>query len=122
MLPPGGAVPWAQVRRARVELYDAQVHRALGWGLAGGLLAATNGVWWLVSLPVWVIGGSVATHAQAEAARLDYPERPWSDLCAGARFPAGLPPGLPRGPLPGRPWVAKTAAPATRTGATSLDE
>ncbi len=125
VLPPGGevvAVPWTQVRRARVEIYDPQLDRPFGWGLLGGLAAASNGVWWLVSLPVWVIGGSVSTHAHAEAARLEYPEHAWSVLRAGARFPAGLPPGLPRRFLPGRPWAAETAAPATRTGADSVPD
>jgi hypothetical protein len=65
------------------------------WTLGGALSTISNG-WFLVfTAPVWIIGGGIAAGSETGAARRSSPPRGWTDLSAYARFPQGLPEGVP---------------------------
>jgi hypothetical protein len=91
------AIPKAAVQRATVAAFDAQWGRLAVWTLVGSLSTLSHGVGLLISLPVWVIGGSLATASASRAPLHD--DEPWQDVQKFARFSQGLPPGLDRATL-----------------------
>ena len=97
------AVPAALVSRVRVTGYDAQP-RAVTAATAGGVvLTVTNG-WFLVfTAPMWLITGTVASHAQARHPVRTATGADLAALAEFARFPQGLPPGLKLDRLRPRP-------------------
>jgi hypothetical protein len=103
-------VPWFEVKRAQVVWYEAGTGAVNGWVFGGCLATLSHGVGLIFSLPVWLIAGNVVSHAHVRAARMEYPALPWHELRAGARFPGGLPPGLQREKLAGRPAGKATPA------------
>jgi hypothetical protein len=96
-------VPWFEVKRAQVVWYEAGTGAVNGWVFGGCLATLSHGFGLMFSLPVWLIAGNVSAHTHVRAARMEYPDLPWHQLRAGARFPGGLPPGLRREKLAGRP-------------------
>lgn len=91
------AVPRDSVIHAQIWFYDAQWGQLAAWTALGSLSSISNGVFGLLTLPAWIIGGSVATASQSRAP-LRQVNRPsdWDAVRMYSRFPAGLPPNLPR--------------------------
>jgi hypothetical protein len=87
-------VPRAAITRATVAGYDIGAGRLATWATVGTISTISHGVALVLSAPVWIIGGSVATSKANHAPLITYPSRPWSDLARYARFPQGLPIGL----------------------------
>jgi len=72
------------------------------WMFFGTLSTVSHGWLLIVSLPVWLIAGSIsagAVYIADDRGDLLYPEDPWSELGKFARFPQGLPHGLDRSRL-----------------------
>jgi len=69
------------------------------WMVFGTLSTLSHGWALILSLPVWLIGGSIgaaAIYSADDRGDLLYPEDSWSELGKFARFPQGLPRGLDR--------------------------
>jgi hypothetical protein len=100
VLPPGGgvrAVALGSVEGALVAFYDAQWGGLTGWTMAGALSTISNGWFSAFTFPLWTIGGSLITGGQSRAPlRRVRSAADWSAVRMFARFPAGLPPDLPR--------------------------
>jgi len=97
------AVPRDSVTRARLWFYDAQWGQLNGWTALGSLSSIANGYFAILTLPAWIIGGSIATARQSRAPllRVDRPAD-WEAVRMYARFPAGVPANLPRNLPPKR--------------------
>jgi hypothetical protein len=94
------AVPRARVRHATLFAYDAQWGRLAGWGAVGTFAALSNGWFFGLTGPAWIIGGSLAAGNQSRAPRFETSDPAgWDGLGIYARFPQGLPPGLDRASL-----------------------
>lgn len=109
VLPPEGglvAIPIDQIRRARLADYDSQWSLLALWTSGGVVSTISHGYVALVSAPVWIVGGSVATGAQSHApiVGIGSEDRPaWPRARKYARFPQGVPDGVDRaGLLPKR--------------------
>lgn len=91
------------VRRATVAFYDAQWGGLAAWTILGALSTASNGYFLVLTFPLWTVGGSLITGGQSRAPlRTLRRGDAWEAVRRYARFPQGLPPGLPRR-LPPKP-------------------
>jgi hypothetical protein len=82
------SVPRSAVRKARLVGYGTTEHLWI-WTGVGALSTLSHGGWIVVTLPVWLIGGSVAASGEAKAAYV-----PPENFARFARFPQGLPPSF----------------------------
>jgi hypothetical protein len=104
----------AEVARDEVEealvTYSTNAAGMLGaWGALGALSTLSHGYFLIISGSVWLIGAVAAASTESYAHRIVYPEDPWEELRAYARFPQGLSDGLDRSAL-----FAKRQAPSPR--------
>lgn len=93
------------VLRAQIWFYDAEWGRLAAWTTVGSLSTISNGFVLILTLPAWIIGGSLATGSQSRAPlrQVDRADA-WDAVRMYARFPAGLPANLPRTLAPKSPW------------------
>lgn len=97
------SLPTDSVATAQVAFYDAQWDQLTMWTVAGALGTISNGAFLILSLPVTVIGGTIATrNTSREPIRMVDGPGGWDAVRMYARFPAGLPENLPRR-LPPKP-------------------
>jgi hypothetical protein len=93
----------ADVSNALIAYYDAKWGELAAWVAAGSVSTISNGGFLVFTLPLWLIGGSAVTGAQSHAPILNvHSLDQWRMLNIYARFPQGLPSGLPR-TLPPKP-------------------
>jgi hypothetical protein len=89
---------------ARVAWYDSGASSLVLWTVAGSLGSLSHGAFGIISLPLWIIIGTVATSLQASSPLVDY--QPAMSLprtiSPYARFPQGLPPTVDRSQLSGK--------------------
>jgi hypothetical protein len=91
------AVAWRDIASARLETYDAS---SLGaYAFFGTLSTVSNGWFLAFTMPMWIIGGSIAAVSRSYDPIIDYPGKPLTDFASFARYPQGLPPGLDRGAI-----------------------
>lgn len=96
------AVAADQVSHGRLATCDANHMLLVGW-TAGGLLTTPSHGWFLaLSVPLWIITGTVAAIGQSYVPIEKLPVESWKDLRKFARFPQGLPEGLDRRTLRGK--------------------
>ena len=96
------SAPITQVRRAELWRYGSEYGGLAAWTVLGALSTASNGYYAGITLPLWILGGTISTAGQSRAPRLTRPGDSWTRFRAFARFPQGLPPNLDRSAL--RPW------------------
>lgn len=100
LLPAEGliAIPMGAIRRATLTAYDAQSGGLAAWTLLGTVSTLSHGVGLIVSAPVWILTGSIATASASRAPRRQYRSEAeaWQEFRKFARFPQGLPPGVQR--------------------------
>jgi hypothetical protein len=83
-------IPLAIIRSARLTAYDPTADQ-IAMGTSGGvLLSMTNGIAFLLTGPMWIIGGSIAAASRSREPIIDYPEEPIERFAAFARFPQGM--------------------------------
>ena len=101
---------YGDIQQARLAYYDAQWGGLAAWTILGSLATISNGYFAGITLPLWVITGSIAASAESRApleeARL---VSQWRELRMYARFPQGMPEGLDRSVLRPRPVARSTA-------------
>jgi hypothetical protein len=95
------AISKNRVREAKAFLqeYPLTSGQVATWTLLGALSTLSNGVGLVITAPLWVITGVITGASAAAAANRGdymYPDDPWDGLRKFARFPQGLPPGIPR--------------------------
>ena len=87
-------LPTVAVKRGKLTAYEAQTGGLAGWTVGGTVATVSNGVFFVFTAPMWVIGGSLATGAQSHAPERSSPPLKWADLAPFARFPQGVPEGM----------------------------
>lgn len=100
-----------EVTRVKLTTYRPDHGGMTAWAFLGSLSAASHGVGMLISFPIWVIVGSTATASVSGEPDETCNERAieradsecWQKLSKFARFPQGLPAGLDRARLAGKP-------------------
>lgn len=103
------ALQRARVRRATLFAYDAQVGELSTWGVLGTLSAVSNGLFFLLTGPTWIITSTIAAGSRSRAPMVSLTDQGgWEGLRLYARFPQGLPEGLDRASL--RPPPRRAAA------------
>ncbi|OGU25298.1 MAG: hypothetical protein A2X66_09645 [Ignavibacteria bacterium GWA2_54_16] len=89
------AIAVADVLDMRITVFDAGSKIALGT-FGGTVLALSNGLWFLLTGPMWIIGGSIAAIYRSYDPVYDFPSSDLRSLALFARFPQGLPASLDR--------------------------
>jgi hypothetical protein len=90
------AVARAEVKSARLEIYNSHSGEIAGLAFLGTLTTISNGAFLIFTAPLWIFGGIGSTAARSREPMVYFPKRGWSRLAAFARFPQGLPPDLDR--------------------------
>lgn len=92
------AIPMRAITRATLTAYDAQWGGLAAWSTFGTVSTLSHGYGLIVSAPVWILTGSIATASASRAPRRQYRSgaEVWREFRKFARFPQGLPPGVPR--------------------------
>ena len=65
------------------------------WTLGGTVSTISNGFFLVLTAPMWIIGGTIAGGKEIRAAQRRAPELAWAELAPYARFPQGVPAGVP---------------------------
>lgn len=101
----GGAlvVHTASVRKGKLTAYRSNAGKVASWTFLGVLSTASNGLLLILTAPLWIITGTVAASGESIAPERRTPPMSWPELALFARFPQGLPPGLPLGALTPKP-------------------
>lgn len=99
-------VPTAIVHGAELATFAAHGGDFVSWTLVGILSCASHGFFAALSVPVWLIAGSICTAGQNSTGFAAFPRRSWPELRRFARFPQGLPPGIDRAALSLKPEPA----------------
>ena len=103
------------VKKARIAHFDPQTGIAVGWVVAGTLSTASHGMGAAVTMPLWIIVGSVLAGSQSYMPLENYPNLNWDEFKMYARFPQGPPSGIHQlelRPKPGQYSSSSLPAPA----------
>lgn len=99
----GVVIPTARVTAGKLTAYLSGANSTAGWTTLGVLSTVSNG-WFLgLTAPAWIITGTVAGTRESHAPERKVPPLTWPDLAAYARFPQGLPVGVPLERLKAKP-------------------
>jgi len=79
------------IEKATITAYNSKAGLIGVWTLLGSLSTGSHGGFLLISLPAWVLVGSIASASQSHAPVSIYPSTSWENLRGYARFPRGLP-------------------------------
>ncbi len=90
------AIPTAKIKKATLTAYGANWGPLAAWTVVGTLSTASHGVGLIISAPVWILTGTIATSEQSYAPQITFPEKSWNEFRMYARFPSGLPKGINR--------------------------
>ena len=88
------AVATSTVRKAKLTGYDSQSGQLGTWTFLGVLSTASHGFVLVISAPVWILSGSLASASQSHQPESVYPKVGWDAIRRYARFPQGLPAGI----------------------------
>jgi len=94
----------SEISHARVAWYDSGYSTLALWTGGGSLLSLSHGAFGVISLPLWILVGSLATATQSNSPFAEYVpgESGPESLRMYARFPHGIPPDVDRTLLRGR--------------------
>jgi len=92
------------LRRVHLQSFDSRHGLVAFWTALGTLSTVSHGVVLIISAPVWIISGSIASGAQSKTAHEYAVPSEWLALAKYARFPQGLPPGIDRSRLKIKPF------------------
>jgi hypothetical protein len=88
----GLVIPTSAVLKGKLTGYAAQ--NLTAWALAGTLSTLSNGAFLVFTMPMWIVGGSLAKGSESRAAERKSPPLEWAELASFARFPQGFPEGI----------------------------
>jgi hypothetical protein len=90
------SVAISSINSAQLVAYESNAG-AMGFMVfAGALSSISNGWFFGITIPMWIIGGGITTSQRSYEPIVEYPGRSMSRFAPYARFPQGLPPGLDR--------------------------
>jgi hypothetical protein len=82
---------------ATIAFYEAELGNVAGLTMLGSLTTVSNGYYLVLTFPTWVVIGTVGAAADSRAPLIHVsPGDNWLPNRMFARFPAGMPPNLPR--------------------------
>ena len=84
-------IPTAAVRSGKLFGYSPRTGNLSGWTVAGVVSTLSNGVFLVITAPLWAITGGIAIGSEVRAARRDVAPLGWVELRPFARFPQGMP-------------------------------
>ena len=93
------SIPLSAVSKAKITAYDAHHGRLRTWTIVGSITSVSTGVWSIITMPLWIITGSVSTAVRSHEPVSSTGANDWSELEMYARYPAGLPKKLDRSQL-----------------------
>jgi hypothetical protein len=94
---------WSEVRKCTLVAYNSGASTVTGLTVLGTLTTASHGVFLVITAPIWVVTGFIASHKQRGSVIWEHPRDSLVRLRAFSRFPQGIPPGLDRSILRPRP-------------------
>jgi hypothetical protein len=84
----------SDIRSARLVIYDAE---NLGVFVPIGTASTLSNGWYAIfTMPLWIVGGTIAAVARSYEPIYDFPQYPLDKLAPYARFPQGIPQDLDR--------------------------
>lgn len=86
------------IREAELVAYGPDTSMLGMWAMLGSVGTLSHGYHSILSLPVWILTGTLATGSAARAGRIKQkaPYLDWRQFAVWARFPQGLPRDLDR--------------------------
>jgi hypothetical protein len=87
-------VTMKDITLAVLDVHEKETGKFAGWTVAGSLSTLTHGLGLMLSLPVWIVTGTISTVAVSHLGSedQDYPNPLWwAGVSRYARFPQGLP-------------------------------
>lgn len=97
------AVGQQKISAAKLTSYRSNAGLLALWTVLGVLSTPSHGWFMGLTIPLWVITGSVSSAGQSYAPQKKYPKLSWYELRQYARFPQGLPPGIDPAQLRAKP-------------------
>ena len=101
------SIPIDSVLKAELTWYDSHGGAVASLAALGTLSTLSNGFFLVFTAPLWMIGGTIATHSQYNAPVVKTQDAAWDEVRMYARFPQGLPPDF----VAGTPVVAPEPSP-----------
>lgn len=86
----------SKIKSARLMSYNSN------FGMMGNLTALgivstfSNGLFFIFTMPMWLIGGPIAATTRSFQPIIDYPGKEFNQFIPFARYPQGLPEGIDR--------------------------
>lgn len=99
----GRAFPTSALVAGQLTTYDSRARDVGTTTVIGVISTISNGYFLILTAPMWLIGGSLATSYQSKIPNQSVATEPPASLGRFARFPAGLPPGVVLGDLEPKP-------------------
>ena len=82
------------IESARLVAYDSNAH-LYGVGVLLGIISTlSHGFFLVLSVPIWILAGSLIARGHSKKPILEFPQNKWNELNVYARFPQGLPPSM----------------------------
>jgi len=94
------------IKSAQLVAYEPHTEEMGGLFILGTLSSISNGVFLLITAPMWIMGGSLTTRARSYEPIVEYPKKELSRFAPFARFPQGLPAVVDRNQMHSRPAPA----------------
>lgn len=85
------AIERYRIVSATLDRYAPAAGSMALWTTVGTLSSFSHGVGAVMSLPVWIVAGSISTNSVVKDALMRYPDTPLQSFSPYARFPGGLP-------------------------------
>ena len=83
----------------RLDKYDSKSINMFGWTTAGIYSTISHGWGLFLSVPSWILTGSIVSSYQSRKPIIEYPNSPFDNFIRFSRFPQGLPDELNRDTL-----------------------
>ncbi len=92
-----------EVAKVHLQSYEANYSGLAAWTVVGSLSTISHGVILLISAPVWIISGTIATSSQSHVPHKTVMTGGWKQLQPYCRFPGGMPPSIDRAEIKPKP-------------------
>lgn len=99
------AIAVSNIKSARLSAYNSHASGMGGLVILGTLSTISNGVFWIFTAPMWIIGGRICSRIRSFEPIVDYPKQELSRFVPFARYPQGLPLGINRNRIKMKPSI-----------------
>jgi hypothetical protein len=101
-------IPISEIIQAKLTAYKSNKGVLGMWTFLGCLSTGSHGMLAGISLPTWILAGSILTGTQSHQPVEKYPKVKWNSFKKFARFPQGLPPDVDLDSLKPKPQKIRT--------------